>query len=201
MQMKDRTKIMFADSLEEILTEMPLDKVRVAKLCERCGASTPTFYYYFHDKYELVAWMFLQDFAGAFADQDPEYNPERMNQSSIRFAKRRNFYKKAMDDHSQNSITQYLIDFNMQISREAFKYNTGKELSSDQEFAVRYHIYGVMGMFREWLLGNGMTSEYLNTQLYERTPNFLKEAFSGFPYSTQDIMNRTGKGKKKSGNR
>ena len=137
MQMKDRTKIMFADTLEEMLKEMPLDKVRVARLCECCGATTPTFYYYFHDKYELVAWMFLQDFAGAFADQEPEYSPDRMNQSSIRFAKRRNFYQKAFDDQSQNSIAEYLINFNLQISREAVKYYTGQDLTYDQEFAVK----------------------------------------------------------------
>ena len=193
MQMKDRTKIMFADTLEEMLKEMPLDKVRIAKLCERCGATTPTFYYYFHDKYELVAWMFLQDFAAAFADQEPEYSPERMSQSTIRFAKRRNFYQKAFDDRSQNSISEYLIDFNLQISREAVKYYTGKDLTTDQEFAVRYHIHGVMGMFCEWLFGEDLTAEYLNTSLYERTPDFLKDAFSVYPYSTENLLKRTGK--------
>ena len=197
MQMKDRTKIMFADTLEEMLKEMPLDKVRIAKLCERCGATTPTFYYYFHDKYELVAWMFLQDFAGAFADQEPEYSPGRMSQSSIRFAKRRNFYQKAFDDRSQNSIAEYLIDFNLQISREAVKYYTGKDLTSDQEFAVKYHIYGVMGIFCEWLFGDTLTSEYMNTSLYERTPDFMKEAFSVYPYSSESILSKAGKKTKK----
>lgn len=193
MQMKDRTKKMFADTLEEMLKEMPLDKVRVAKLCDWCGATTPTFYYYFHDKYELVAWMFLQDFSGAFADKAPEYSPARMNQSTIRFAKRRNFYQKAFDDRSQNSILEYLIDFNLQIAREAVKYHTGRELTKEQEFSVKYHIYGVMGMFCEWLFGDTLTSEYLNNSLYERTPDFLKKAFSVYPYSTENLLKRTGK--------
>ena len=197
MQMKDRTKVMFAEALEEMLKGMPLDKVRVAKLCERCGATTPTFYYYFRDKYELVAWMFLNDFAGAFADKDPDYSPARMNESTIRFAARRNFYQKAFDDRSQNSIGEYLIDFNLQISREAVRYHTGKDLTSEQEFTVKYHIYGVMGMFCEWLFGKDMTSEYLNTALYEKTPGFLKEAFSVYPYSTDNLLERTGKKTKK----
>lgn len=197
MQMKDRTKIMFADALEIMLKSTPLDKVRVAKLCEYCGATTPTFYYYFHDKYELVAWMFLQDFAGAFADKDPDYNPDVMNQATIRFAKRRNFYQKAFDDRSQNSIAQYLIAFNIQISREAVKYHTGYDLTVDQEFSVKYHVYGIMGMFCEWLFGKDMTAEYLNASLYEKTPDFLKKAFSVYPYSTDNILGRTGKGTRK----
>ena len=193
MQMKDRTKMMFADTLEEMLQTMPLERVRVAKLCERCGASTPTFYYYFHDKYELVAWMFLQDFAAAFADQEPDYSPARMNQSGVRFEKRRNFYQKALDDHSQNSVTEYMIDFNMKIAREAVKYYTNEDLTAGQEFDVRYHVYGVMGMFREWLFSKGMSYETLNASLYAKTPDFLKEAFSVYPYSTESLMKQSGK--------
>lgn len=193
MQMKDRTKIMFADTLEDMLREMPLDKVRVAKLCQRCGATTPTFYYYFHDKYELVAWMFLQDFAGSFADQEPDYSPDRMNQSTIRFARRRNFYQKAFKDTSQNSIADYLVRFNLEITQEAVLFHTGKPLTNEQEFSVKFHIYGVMGMFREWLFGEDMTSEYLNNALYERTPEFMKVAFSVFPYSADSILAKAGK--------
>ena len=197
MKMKDRTKVMFADTLEEMLQEMPLEKVRVAKLCERCGATTPTFYYYFHDKYELVAWIFLRDFAESFADQDPEYSPSRMNQSTIMFAKRRNFYQKAFDDHSQNSISDYVVDFNVQISRDAYRFHTGEDLTTDQEFSVKYHVYGVMGMFRDWLFGETMTAEYLNASLYEKTPDFLKEAFSIYPFSTNNLLMKAGKRTKK----
>lgn len=193
MQMKDRTKIMFADTLEEMLKVMPLEKVRVAKLCERCGATKPTFYYYFRDKYELVAWMFLQDFAGEFGNTTPGYDAGVLNQATIRMAKRRNFYQRAFDDHSQNSISEYLQEFNMQISRDAVMHHTGSELTEDQEFAVRYHVYGIVGMFRDWLFGDKMTTEYLTSHLFDRTPEFLKEAFDVFPYSTDNILSRAGR--------
>lgn len=54
MTMQDRTKIMFAEQLETMLKTMPLDKIRIVDLCQQCGAAPPTFYYHFHDKYELV---------------------------------------------------------------------------------------------------------------------------------------------------
>jgi hypothetical protein len=193
MQMKNRTKIMFADGLEEMLDSIPLEKVRVAKLCELCEATTPTFYYYFHDKYELVAWMFLQDFSEEVGDKDPSYTVGGLNQVTTRMAKRRTFYQKALHDHSQNSIAAYLQTFNIQIARDAVMYHTGKALTTDQEFAVKYHVYGTMGMFREWLFGNDWTIEYLNEHLFDRTPDFLKEAFSVYPYVTGDILERVGK--------
>ena len=193
MAMKDRTKIMFADTLEDMLKSMPLEKVRVGKLCERCGASTPTFYYYFHDKYELVAWMFLQDFAGEVGDKEPEYTPGTLNRSTVRMAKRRQFYQRAIDDKSQNSIVTYMEEFSMQISREAVRHATGKELTPEQEFAVKYHIHGINGMLREWLFTDNMTTEFLTNELYARTPDFLKEAFAVYPFSTENLLSRAGK--------
>lgn len=198
MQMKDRTKVMFADTLEEMLKEMPLDKVRVAKLCERCGATTPTFYYYFHDKYELVAWMFLQDFASEFGDQKPGYTAEGLISMAQRMEKRKKFYQKAFLDKTQNSITDYIQTFNLQIATEAVRHKTGEsDLSQDQLLAVKYHNYGIMGIFREWLFGDDLTVEQMNTFLFERTPDFLKAAFAEYTYSTDDILQRAGKPTKK----
>ena len=76
MNIQDRTKIMFAEQLEDILRTIPLEKVRVVDLCKRCGATPPTFYYHFHDKYELVAWIFLHDFADICGNKAPGYSPE-----------------------------------------------------------------------------------------------------------------------------
>lgn len=39
MKMKDRTKIMFAEELENMLKTTDMDKIRVVELCRRCGAT------------------------------------------------------------------------------------------------------------------------------------------------------------------
>ncbi|MBQ3404269.1 MAG: TetR/AcrR family transcriptional regulator C-terminal domain-containing protein [Oscillospiraceae bacterium] len=194
MPMKDRTKLMFADALEELLKTTTLEKLRVSHLCEYCGTTTPTFYYYFHDKYELVAWMFLMDFAGEVGDKPPGYSLDVLISMTKRMEKRKAFYQKAFSDRSQNSIVDYMTDFNIQIAAEAVKYATGAEgLSRDQLFALKYHNYGIMGIFRDWLFEGEFTVEEFNQRLYERTPDFLKEAFAVFPYSTADILRKTGK--------
>ncbi len=193
MQMKDRTKIMFAQQLEYMLQTTPLDKIRVSKLCELCGAVPPTFYYYFNDKYELVAWIFLQDFAEIVGDKSPSYTTDALNAVTKQMEKRKSFYKKVFSDQSQNSITSYVLSFNLQISKEAIMKTTGEELTSDQLFAVKYHVNGTIGMFREWLFGYDITIEELNQHLYERTPDFLKEAFANYRYSTESILQKSGK--------
>ena len=193
LPMKDRTKLMFAEALEELMKTLPLERVRVSHLCERCGATPPTFYYYFHDKYELVAWMFLQDLSEAVGNGLRDYSPEILNDVSSRIEKRRAFYQKAFTDQSQNNIGKYMQAFNTQLAADALQKHTGQELSADQLFAIRYHVYGIMGMFREWLFDEQMTFEYLNQRLFERTPNFLKEAFANYPYSTESFLRQAGK--------
>lgn len=46
MTMKDRTKLMFAEALEQILESKPFDKVRVLDLCKLCETTPQTFYYH-----------------------------------------------------------------------------------------------------------------------------------------------------------
>lgn len=194
MQMKDRTKLMFADTLEAMLQTTPMEKVRVSRLCAICGTTTPTFYYYFHDKYELVAWMFLQDFAGEFGDQEPGYSADGLISMGKRMEAHKTFYRKAFSDPSQNSIEEYIRSFNLKTASEAYEHLHSKSFSPDQLLAVKYHNHGVMGLFREWLLDEDLTVDQMNTFLFERTPDFLKEAYAAYPYQSEAILRKAGKG-------
>lgn len=46
------------DHFEEMLVEMPFNKITVSSLVERCGISSNTFYYHFRDIFDLLeAWL------------------------------------------------------------------------------------------------------------------------------------------------
>ena len=42
------------DAFFELLVEKPLDKVTVADIAQRCGINRNTFYYHYHDVYDLL---------------------------------------------------------------------------------------------------------------------------------------------------
>lgn len=193
MTMQDRTKIMFAEQLETMLKTMPMEKVRIVDLCKRCGATPPTFYYHFHDKYELVAWIFLRDFADICGDKDPDYSPRIIASILERIEEHRTFYIKAYQEHSQNSINRYVQDFNVQLGKTTLKSLTGSEdISAEQLLAIKYHSYGVMGIFREWLFGDiPISTADLARFQYEHTPDFLKEALRAYQYSRNGILNQS----------
>ncbi len=61
MDRKDRAKVWIADEYKKLVQEMPMKKVTVQLLCQRCGINRGTFYYHFRDIFDLQAWIFRAD--------------------------------------------------------------------------------------------------------------------------------------------
>lgn len=178
MALKDQTKELFATELELMVGEMPLSKVRVVELCHRCGTIPQTFYYHFHDKYELVAWMFQRDYAGT-AIPSQGYSPHELERRTRGFEPRRLFYRKCFDERAQNSIAEYMAEFSMETAEQALQDAGLPPMAHEQALATRYHTYGIVGMMGEWFGENpDFSTAELTELLYDRTPDFLKEAFS-----------------------
>lgn len=176
---KDRTKRLFAAELEAMLKEMPLSKVRVNELCDRCGAQRQAFYYHFRDKYDLVAWIFEQDFRAGAEDAGCAGYREQTAAALARMWKRRDFYRTAFADKSQNSIERHIQEFDVEMSTSVVLRHSGaKELSAQRLFDIKSHSYGSIGCTIEWLRGElDTTPEKLAAWECERMPAFLLAAY------------------------
>lgn len=115
---------MFAGELESMMARMPLSKVRVADLCVRCGVERRVFYYHFKDKYDLVAWMFEWDRLTAAAACKP-YTQAFYAESHRLIWARRDFYRRAFEKDTQNSIERYLLQFSVEANEAALKRHLG----------------------------------------------------------------------------
>ena len=190
LALKNQTKLLFAEKLEEMLESMTLEQVRIVELCKRAGTISQTFYYHFRDKYELVAWIFLYDFSLVFGDQRPDYSKNKIIESLKQIEKRRIFYLKTYTDQSQNSINRYIQNFNVQTAITAVKYSRGgEELTETGINKIKYYSYGMMGLFSEWLTGaNKLTIDKLAEFQYERTPDFLKRAYKEYPFHSSKLF-------------
>ena len=62
MQKEINMKKQLADVLIELMKNMSLDKITVKDIVDKAGVSRQTFYYYFHDIYEVIEW-YLDDLA------------------------------------------------------------------------------------------------------------------------------------------
>ncbi len=58
------TKEILAESFMELTATKPISKISIVDIVENCSMTKPTFYRYFKDKYDLMAWLFVQEAQG-----------------------------------------------------------------------------------------------------------------------------------------
>ena len=69
---KATTKFAIAFAFKELLLEKSIDKITINDITEKCGINRQTFYYHFHDIYELIEWI-------CETKEDPKQIIERLN--------------------------------------------------------------------------------------------------------------------------
>lgn len=184
-----RTKRMLADSLQELMIGKSLSKIRIGDICKTCGVNRQTFYYHFQDKYELVGWVFAQDSIVSMIQSPSDSILDKLEHGIGLIWQQRFFYRKALEEPSQNSLRQSMQNYNIRLCTEVMKaYLHTQELSRDQELSIRYHSQACIGLTIEWLNGLLELSVGEFAQLQARhMPHWLIEAFQGISSSKVPI--------------
>ncbi|KLU61651.1 HTH-type dhaKLM operon transcriptional activator DhaS [Peptococcaceae bacterium CEB3] len=59
--MTEMTKKVLAESLKRLMTTKSLNKITVQEIVDECHLNRRTFYYHFHDVYELLGWIYKEE--------------------------------------------------------------------------------------------------------------------------------------------
>ena len=152
MSIRDNTKLAFANALKQALMTKELHKVRVKELCDLCGAERPTFYYHFKDKYELISWIYEQDFKYATQKAGGRYNQYQLETLLLIMRKEQVFYQKAFADESQNNLYTHIHATNLllfeKIIKEQLHLNT---LDAAQTFTLTFYTHAWIGCLYDWI--------------------------------------------------
>ncbi len=152
--MAEITKMWIADKMREIMRHKSIDKIRVTEICREAGIERPTFYYHFKDKYDLVAWMFCTDAYGTDITSvaSAAAGMNKMKQEIL-------FYRRAYEDTSQNALWRYMVEYFVRRYTDLAKEKLGTEIIGTQlAYSIRFYCMGSVGMTREWVLDDNITS-------------------------------------------
>lgn len=61
MSSSNLTKKALAGSLKGLMQHTSLNKISVQNITDQCGLNRQTFYYHFHDVYELLGWIYATE--------------------------------------------------------------------------------------------------------------------------------------------
>lgn len=56
-----KTQYALAQALKDMMAHQPIDSISVLELSKKCGVSRKTFYYHYHDIYDLLTQVFLEE--------------------------------------------------------------------------------------------------------------------------------------------
>ncbi len=134
----------YTAAISDLLNSKPLDKVRISEICEMCGTDRQNFYYYFRDKYDLAAWIFIIDYNEALVGQKTNEIERRMAMLE-KIMTNAEVYKKLFNDNSQNSLRSYLWENAEKMAEYIKEKNTGEGKLSNKERCI------LLIKFNEWI--------------------------------------------------
>lgn len=158
--MTNLTKRAMADALKRLLHKRTLEHITVQDVADEADVSRKTFYYHFHDIYELVEWMLVEDCKALANGSDGgawvqdlaaglDYTTE--NQGWLQ-----NIYA-SMDRMELERILRKII---APIIRTCLTQALhGRPANEEKrQFMQDIFTYGVTGLFLSWM-GEGMRSD------------------------------------------
>jgi probable dihydroxyacetone kinase regulator len=102
------TKAALAQSMKECMATTPFAKISIGNICSKCGLNRKSFYYHFHDKYELVNWIYENEIGHTIHEElSDRHTSELALMICTYFEENRAFYSNALEVTGPNSFRDY----------------------------------------------------------------------------------------------
>ena len=159
--MTDATKRALAESLKRVLEEKPLDRITIADLTNDCGVNRQTFYYHYHDIYDLIEYIYLTEGGKALAGKSTYSTwQEGIRDIFGAMIANKSFVQKTFYSRSREHLEKILLQSShtilMQILHELTEDNPLEE--GDLLFISRFYEHAFVGIVMDWIR-NGMNPE------------------------------------------
>ena len=169
--MAQTTKRALAESMKKLLAKSPLDKITVKDLVEDCGVNRQTFYYHFHDVYDLVEWIFREEFAN-IAREEIDYGrwSEVLYRLADHLTENRalilNVYNSISHGEVTRDVNRVLRPYVAAIVEEQAK---GIRVSlENRDFVTDLYTQGAAGLMCNWMETGMRRSQLLRLEKFEQ---------------------------------
>ena len=179
MAHSDKTKLLLAEELKRQCRTTQFSRITVGGLCAACGLDRRTFYYHFRDIYDLAAWVFDHSLVKFLPSESGYPGIHEIEEALTLLKKDASFYRRALDDSSQNALGRHILAHSAQNYAAARKQLLGTDVLSEADlFAIDYHCFGSLGIIRRWLYHDCKPAPELVAQLIVSVmPDALRQLY------------------------
>lgn len=177
MVIRKSSKELLIDSVLELLSEYPLEKITVSKIAENCSLSKRTFYYHFSDKYDLANKAYYYQMCRYCEENKGTLTLHGFLLHLADFIHEHHTYFSHLAQYKgQNNIADFNIihmrEMFIQIIEESFK----DEVSSDLFNVITFYIVGMTHYVSDVIAVNtNMTPEEIVTLFEKCVPESLQK--------------------------
>ena len=115
MIVRQTAKELLAASIMELDRTKTVEKITVKEIVQNCGLTSTTFYHYFQDKYQLLAWIYNRKAEALFAEKNVIYTwPQLLRALCTPLMEHRSFYENVLKNTAGNDsflekATKYVL--------------------------------------------------------------------------------------------
>lgn len=165
------TKAIISQSFKSLMEKKSFDKITISDISNEAKINRQTFYYHFHDKYELLNTIFYNDVILELIDGFSIDNwTEKFFVLLVTIKNNAKFYKNALNTNYGNEFRTYLLDVTQKLLYE-FIGRLVEEHSIDdidRRYIAKFFAYGITGTVIDWVTsGMKESPEYITKHLKE----------------------------------
>ena len=174
---KKTTKELLADSFLELAEKVPINKITIANIVDNCEVTQPTFYRYFKDKYDMIAWIYAREAGKNIGKVGTDgYVWKDTFLDGMRFYDVNRKFMVNAHTSGRDSFLFQMSDMNIQfIESEIRKKLDVSECPQDLSVIVKIFCYGTNQFLYDWLIEKSDLSYEQVADLMEKSiPEILK---------------------------
>ena len=152
--MANFTEKAIVETLNELLKTKTIDRITVKDLTEACGISRNTFYYHFHDIYEVLTKDFIERAEVMLKDHEEDESWENLFTEGLSFL----YENKTTIDHiywsvDSDSLDRFLDKVVYHYTLKVVEEESGEECYSDRTIALAADFYknALLGAVLGWI--------------------------------------------------
>ena len=155
------TEKALAASLKKLLEKKTLNKITVKDITDDCGVNRQTFYYHFHDVYDLVEWIFTQDARQYTQELETKEWQDVITTIMDDLLEEKSFIMSAYYSLNRRQLEEFLRKLVEPAVRDVIRgFAEGHDLrEEDLEFIVEFQTLELVAVITEWIAG-GMRDVY-----------------------------------------
>ena len=177
---RQTTKELLAKSLKELSQSKPTDKIAIKEITQNCGLTPTTFYNHFHDKYDLIIWIYstmVEETMNKINNTDYEWKDTLLDGIKYSVENRQFIINAIMHTSGQNSFIYHVSKIDIKaLSNYIMKSNNLESLPMDVEAWIKIYCFGIVQLSCEWLINKmPIPIDEFVTLLEEGLPSPLKK--------------------------